>query len=960
MTARYRWLLAPFVIAVVAMLSACNGGGGDGTTPPIGPAFSLFLSANPEVGTSPLTVTFFVVPSGGVEPYTYAWDFNGDNVTDSNSPNGSYTYTNSTQAKVTVTDNNSNVVTASKTIIVTGDTTVPPAESLDIRFTAEPGVGNVPFNCQFTAYVSGGKMPYHYQWDFDGDGVFDSFIRDPLFTYQKIGQAIGDEGNQFYFFPVLKVTDGRGVTGTNLDDNDNNGNPDFKLAINALPPAGGLAVAASGNPLTGQAPLTVEFTGAVSGGSGNYEYKWNFGDGQESSFSASSIATHTYVNPGTFLSKVTVHDIDTDEVAESYALTISATQQQEFGLSIASDVTGGQVPFVANLTAMPVNGQEPIVYQWDVFDDTAPADPAPSIANPPTLSGAAVITPNFSYRKNPTIHFGNTAGDAGAHSYVVRCVARDALGNTIASNLVRVIASPSASFYYLAHRPRVIGFTAFPDGSSHPVIQGTDEPWGARANAAVCAHPTGVSFIFGGEEMDENGDFDRIVQRGDSAYMYIPPTNGTGTGEGSIGKFDTNAQGGGIIRLNDWFSPAFPGQNDRFPPPQPSLRSGAFTIVGSAAAVFIHELPESNPAGAYQAQRNDPNFAAMSPYPDCPDTGWGLDSPPFVMTGLGSPVVYVIGGRTDATTPTDLVQKYYVYGFGSEDMPYDSVPYQFQTTGNQTDTWSPYWLRPDTDQYPGQDADPQITNRSPGTGGDSAAPLPRLPKALYGLMACRVETGVDQATPDFPNGPYRFVFVFGGIDENGAVQKEMRFWNTGAEPENTGTGDEEQAGIFSRMADMPTARAYGQALLLPGGQIRIALVGGYDQNGVPIDTIDIFTFDNAFSPQGGDWVTYGGTLPEALEACGAAFLPDGPTEDWVLALGGWTGEEFSHSVYNARLGSDGDLVIREPLVVAPRSNLGSTQAGASSINGVSFNRFLLFGGIDENGSDSVVEIVSLP
>jgi hypothetical protein len=43
----------------------------------------------------------------------------------------------------------------------------------------------------------------------------------------------------------------------------------------------------------------------------------------------------------------------------------------------------------------------------------------------------------------------------------------------------------------------------------------------------------------------------------------------------------------------------------------------------------------------------------------------------------------------------------------------------------------------------------------------------------------------------------------------------------------------------------------------------------------------------------------------------------------------------------------------------PRSNAGSTQSGSSSI-GVDFNRYLMFGGVDENGSGSVTEIASLP
>ena len=76
----------------------------------------------------------------------------------------------------------------------------------------------MPFNCQFQAFVSGGKAPYSYAWDFEGDGVFDSFLEAPLWTFERAGQAAGTSNDTYLFYPVLRVTDGRGVVGTNLDD----------------------------------------------------------------------------------------------------------------------------------------------------------------------------------------------------------------------------------------------------------------------------------------------------------------------------------------------------------------------------------------------------------------------------------------------------------------------------------------------------------------------------------------------------------------------------------------------------------------------------------------------------------------------------------------------------------------------------------------------------------------------
>jgi hypothetical protein len=220
---------------------------------------------------------------------------------------------------------------------------------------------------------------------------------------------------------------------------------------------------------------------------------------------------------------------------------------------------------------------------------------------------------------------------------------------------------------------------------------------------------------------------------------------------------------------------------------------------------------------------------------------------------------------------------------------------------------------------------------------------------------------VDINNPTFPNGPYRHIFVFGGIDETGAVRKEMLWWNTSIpqeDPENDGT----EPGLFSEVAEMPTARAYGRAVFLPGNPMRIALVGGFDENGVTLNSIDIFTFNDAFSPTTGTWDTFAGTLPEALEALGAGYFPGPGGQKWVLAMGGWDGEDLNSDVVSARIGSAGNQVITETIPVAPRFSLGSSQTGAAATLATQpiFNRYYLVGGQDENAAENIIEIVSLP
>lgn len=990
MTTRFNGAIALVLASIVGIMGSCSGGGGN-TPDQILEEFDLIITANPDTGIAPLTVSFFAVPSGGIAPYTYAWDFDGDGVTDSNSSNGIHSYTASGTATVTVTDSDDKSVMASRTITVTQGTPQLPDLAMMVSFTAEPQAGNVPFGSQFNSFVQGGVAPYDYEWDFNNDGIFDSFERDPYWLFEAVGQEVLP--GTYVVKPLLKVTDSQGVSTTNFEDNDNDGQPDWDFSVVVNPTLGDLTVTGVANPTAGQAPLTVEFTGATANGTGNYAYSWDFGDTNGTEFRRSSIATHTYLGQGTYKARVTVYDLKKNTIepaiqqprpedlvsqATSTWITVNALIDQPFSLEITSDIVGGQVPFVVNFEAHTSNGTEPIIYHWDIFTDMSPDDDQPTISSPPFLNSDTVVTPATTFRKSPTVHFANVVDDG---SYVARCVAQDATGSTaVSGDLIRIKATPNTTFpYYLANRPKVLTTTFFPINRGGTSSQANIDPptagtsWRARANPAVATHPTGISFIFGGEILDENGNFFELVSQGDAAYMYVPEQRGTTTGEGQIGKFSTNDLGGGLVHLNDGFSPPFPGPSDgpTMPPipseapppgfpgpgPQPTNRSTGFNIVGSAAAVFIHEVGyvETNSDGAYQSARN--NRPSSWKYPDASGGGWGLDSPPIDTSGLGVPTIFVIGGRFNVDTPTDLVQKYYPYGFGTEDLYTQSIEFGFQTTSNQTDTWSTYFLRPDRDQWPDQElGPPDIDDRLPSS---DETIMPVLPKAVFGLMAIAVETGVQMALPAWPGGPSRFIFTFGGIDENGSVQREMRWWDLA----ENGDQNEETDGVFSLVTDnteevvyMPTARAYGKAIYLPGEPAMVALIGGVTDFNIPLDTIDLFTFQSSST---GTWETFEGTLPEALEACGAGYLPGPGPERWVMAFGGWTGEDFNSDMYSVRVNSFGDLVIKEPSPTAPRSSAGSGQGGSAPLM-IGFNRFVMIAGVDENGTDSVIEVFSLP
>jgi hypothetical protein len=69
-------------------------------------------------------------------------------------------------------------------------------------------------------------------------------------------------------------------------------------------PAEALQVTCTAQPREGQRPLTVRFTASAVGGTGSYDYRWQFGDGDSSTERNPS---HTYSSPGTYIARVTVN-----------------------------------------------------------------------------------------------------------------------------------------------------------------------------------------------------------------------------------------------------------------------------------------------------------------------------------------------------------------------------------------------------------------------------------------------------------------------------------------------------------------------------------------------------------------------------------------------------------------------------------------------------------------------------
>ena len=151
------------------------------------------IIANLSASASPFTILFTVNVS---EVDSIEWDFNGDGEVDSSAAEVSYTYEKAGSYLVTAvaTKKDGSVQNLNKTVTVLAP--------LSVSLTASPLTGTVPLSVQFIA-ASTGDHPV-FQWDFNGDGIIDSALQNPLFIFENAGT----------YTVTVWVTDTQGSRGT--------------------------------------------------------------------------------------------------------------------------------------------------------------------------------------------------------------------------------------------------------------------------------------------------------------------------------------------------------------------------------------------------------------------------------------------------------------------------------------------------------------------------------------------------------------------------------------------------------------------------------------------------------------------------------------------------------------------------------------------------------------------------
>jgi PKD repeat protein len=223
---------------------------------------------------------------------------------------------------------------------------IPPTASV----SATPTTGYNPLTVNFSgsATDSDGRVAC-YEWDFEGNGVYDYFSYDSgntSFTYFVPGT----------YAAQLRVTDDDGLTGTQtvqITVNETAGTPTVTVGVGlpGLPPY--------------QSPLTVNLSATVAGGP-IVAYEWDFeGDGTyDYSSTTTAAVTHVYRLPGAYLPKLRVTN----------SSGLSGIGQKSDGSLVVNN--GTAPPDVTALTPVPNNGNIPLAV---TFTATAVAGGAKGI-----------------------------------------------------------------------------------------------------------------------------------------------------------------------------------------------------------------------------------------------------------------------------------------------------------------------------------------------------------------------------------------------------------------------------------------------------------------------------------------------------------------------------------------------------------------------------------------------------
>ncbi|MBI3286364.1 MAG: PKD domain-containing protein [Burkholderiales bacterium] len=282
-------------VFLAIILAACGGGGGGSTAMPES-SLSVSLGAPNQAllytGRA-LSLTAQATSSANLS-VTYAWDFGDGSTASGKTVSHIYQKAGTYLVKITATDSNNKMATASGNLVIVDATITTPFISFS---PAAPKAGGELTFSASASDTSGGVLTYI--WDF-GDGSAAASGASVKHTYSNYG---------IYTVKVLASND-LGISAQNSRE----------LNIDAANPSTPVLNASQVATYVGK---TVNFSGTASDPANlPLTYNWEFGDGAGASGASVS---HAYAAPGSFTARLTVSNTGNGVASATAAVAVLAT-----------------------------------------------------------------------------------------------------------------------------------------------------------------------------------------------------------------------------------------------------------------------------------------------------------------------------------------------------------------------------------------------------------------------------------------------------------------------------------------------------------------------------------------------------------------------------------------------------------------------------------------------------------
>lgn len=228
--------------------------------------------------------------------------------------------------------------------VTTQGVTVPARDVINASFNATPAMQSLPSSTVFITNTTA-PGPWSYQWEF-GDGTLSSGSGPTLqHTYATYGT---------YVITLTVVNNVCTETATQT------------VTIQAVPPV----IDFSANPVSGCAPLTVQFTNLSQFAEPN-TFIWRFGDGQATSNAINPV--YTYYEPGSYTVSLSGSNITNQVVTTTKELfiTVYAKPKAEFSVKPSVLYIPGGILYTRNDTYGAGR------FHWDFGDGNTSEETAP-------------------------------------------------------------------------------------------------------------------------------------------------------------------------------------------------------------------------------------------------------------------------------------------------------------------------------------------------------------------------------------------------------------------------------------------------------------------------------------------------------------------------------------------------------------------------------------------------------